>query len=60
MDFYVEKNWKTLVHYIVMFQKWNVFSDFSGSLKLILSVSAIYPCRALNCASDHVFDVFLG
>ena len=50
---------KSLLQYIFMFEKWNVFSDFSGSLKLILSVLAVFSCRALNSASDHVFDIFL-
>ena len=33
-----------------------VFSEF---LKSILSMRGMYHRRALNCASDHVFDVFL-
>ena len=57
--FTLKKIGKPVLHYMVMFEKWNVFSDFSMSLKSILSVPAIHSCRALNSASDHVFDVFL-
>ena len=59
MDFYVHKIGKLVVQYIVMFEKWNGYSHFSGSVKSILSVSAIHHRRALNSASDLVFDVFL-
>ena len=50
---------KPVVQYMGMFEKWNFFSDFSGFSKSILSIRGMYPRRALNCASDHVFDVFL-
>ena len=37
----------------------SIVSNFAGSLKSILSVPSIYPCTALNSASDHVFDIFV-
>ena len=59
MDFYVQKVGKPFVQYVVMFEKWNGYSDFSGFVKSIVSVPVRHLRRALNSASDHVFDIFL-
>ena len=64
--FYVFLQWiftfkkigKPIVQYMVMFQKW-IFFNFLGFSKSIFSIRGMYPRRALSCASDHVFDVFL-
>ena len=47
------------MQYLVMMEECNFFSDFSGFRKSFPSMGGMYLHRALNCASDHVFDVFL-
>ena len=59
MDFYVQNNCKTsrAIHCYVSEVEYSW--DFSWFSKSILSIRGMYLRRALNCASDHVFDLLL-